>query len=222
MKKNYLALVFALALPLAAAAQVPDLETSANTDVRAVQLELRMNASDLRGNASTTRALIEQKRADMDLRRETMRAQAEAKRAEVKAKVETRQVELKEEVVEKKLGNTARVMSATIERLENIASRISSRIEKIKARGGETADAERYLAEAKSNIGSAKLSVAALASVELSGETIKEDFERIRSVASEVREYLRSAHENLMLSVRALNSSEVKVETSTSTPTSAQ
>ncbi len=200
--KKYFILALALALPLAALAQDTTVDSSVNTNARPAQVQTR-----LRVNAE-----LEAKRAQMDAEREARRKEAEERRAEVRTAVQENRLELRRDVVERKLANTVRVMSATVERLESIANRIASRIEKFKARGANTSESERYLAAARANLSDAGVAIEALASAELSDETIRENFERIRALAANVREHLRSAHTNLMMAARSLSSTEIDLE----------
>lgn len=150
----------------------------------------------------------EEKRAEMDAKREAKRVEIEAKREEMK----TKRVEFQQSVAKRKVENTARVISATIDRLEKIIVRVESRIAKVKSNGGDTAESERYVALAKDDLAKAEAVVATFASLDLTSEKAKENFERIRTAAGEAREYIRSAHENLMLAVRNLSSKEINVE----------
>ena len=115
-------------------------------------------------------------------------------------------------MAEKKSANTARVMKATVERLGKIISRLESKIEKVKSRGGNTSESERLVVEAKAHLSEATTSINTFANIQLSGETIKENFERIRTLATEAREHLRATHESLLMAVRALNAVEVETE----------
>lgn len=236
MRKEYSALILALVvLPIAALAQYPvnvevrptnvratnqiRLNDSIKTDLEAQREKLRAEAEARRkaalekGDESSARMEelrlnIQKKRAEADARREKMRLEAEARRAQIKA----RSSDIREDVAKNKAEVTAKVMAVMIERLENLIVRIESRIEKIKARGGDVSEGERLVLAAKTNISDAKAGLAEFASVDLSGDSIKENFERIRAVAAEIREHLRAARENLIMAVRALSSAEFQSE----------
>lgn len=188
-------------------------ELEAQREKIRVEAEAKRTAAQARGDEAAARREamrleLEAKRADMDARREAMRVEAEAKRAEMQA----RRTEFQREIAMRKAENTARVISATIERLEKIITRIESRIDKVRARGGVTLEAEGYVAAARNNLSDARVSVNAFASIDLSGETAQDNFERVRAIAAEAREHIRAAHQNLMLAVRTLGSVEVSVE----------
>ena len=145
----------------------------------------------------------------------TPRGTGEQKRAEVETKrAETREkrIEFQKDVAKRKVENTARVISLTIERLEKIIVRVESRIDKVKTSGGATAESKSYVALAKDDLVKAEAVVATFASLDLTSEKAQENFEKIRTAAGEAREYIRSAHENLMLAVRNLSSKEVNLE----------
>ena len=123
-----------------------------------------------------------------------------------------KRIAFQQEAAQRQVDNAERVMLATIDRLEKIADRIESRIGKIKDQGGDTAEAEGYLADARADLETARGLVAELTEVDLSGEKAQENFQRIRAAAANVREALRSAHRNLMLAVRSLSAEEAKLE----------
>lgn len=155
---------------------------------------------------------IETRRAEMDAKRETRRVEAEAKRAERQAK----RVEFQQDIAKRKVEHTARVILATIERLEKIIVRIESRIAKVQARGGVTTESEGFVAAARVNLSEARVAVNAFISIDLSSEKARDNFERIRVAAKEVREMIRSAHQNLMRAVRSLGSVRTNVEADSS------
>ena len=137
----------------------------------------------------------------------------EAKRAEMKEK----RVEFQKDIAKRKVENVSKVITATIERLGKIIERIESRIAKLKSAGGNTAESERFVALAKTDLEMAKVSVAAFASIDLSSDKAQENFERIRTAAAEAREHIRSAHENLMKAVRLLGQVNSSLKTASST-----
>lgn len=143
-------------------------------------------------------------------------------RAEVRAEIEARQastterrVEMQRNLVKRKAEHTARVFTATVERLEKIIVRLESRIAKVKALGGVTTESESFVAEAKNHLSLAKLSLAAFSSIDLSGDKARDNFERVRAVATEVKGHIREAHTSLMKAIRSLKPGQ-KTATSTS------
>lgn len=198
MTKQYLSTLLFLALVFGVSSSVFAQEASLNAslDTRAIQVQAQM------------RAEIEARRAQADERREAARIEAEARRAQT----QTKRVEFQQAVAKRQVENTARVILATIGRLENIIVRLESRIAKIKARGGLTSESEGFVAAARANLSDARLAVDAFSSIDLSSERALENFQRIRAAAAEAREHIRAAHRNLMMAVRSLGSVEMNLE----------
>ena len=126
-----------------------------------------------------------------------------ANKATSSEKVQKR-IELQLDIVKRKVGQTAKTLNATIERLGNIIGRIESRIEKVKSAGGNTVESETAIAEAKKHLQLAKDSMAKLSLVELKNETLRENFTKVKEAAAEVKTHLREAHREMMKAVRLL------------------
>ncbi len=127
-----------------------------------------------------------------------------------KAEMRTRRVQLSEDIAKRRVANTVRMMNIVIGRLENIIKRVEERIARVKGQGGDTSESERYIALAKTNIADAKTDLDAFSKVILTGSTVQDNFNRVREGAAEVREHIRSAHQNLMMAIRSLG--KVKVD----------
>ena len=198
MTKQYLSTLLFLALVFGVFSSVSAQEASINAsvDTRAIQVQAQI------------RAEIEARRVQADERREAARVEAEARRAQT----QTKRVEFQQTVAKRQVENTARVILATIERLENIIVRLESRMAKIKAQGGVTSESETFVAAARANLSDARLAVDAFVSIDLSSERALENFQRIRATAAETREHIRAAHRNLMMAVRSLSSVEMNLE----------
>ncbi|MDP2641922.1 MAG: hypothetical protein Q8P21_01360 [bacterium] len=220
MKKYYLPILSIAVFALGASpAFAQDASIDATVETRTVQTETRMKANaDLRAEAEARRAEAETRRAEADARREAKRVEAEARRASSTAK----RVEFQQGIAKRKVENTARVILATIERLEKIIVRIESRIDKVEARGGVTTETEAFVAAARANLSEARVTVEAFANIDLSGDQARENFERIRAAAREAREDVRTAHQNLMMAVRTLGSVEGNAGANASTTTTVQ
>ncbi len=123
---------------------------------------------------------------------------------ERKASSTERRIEVQQSVA-KRLANHAKEMfGAMINRLEKLADRVQSRIEKVKSAGGNTTESERFLADARVHISEAKTSLEAFVSVDLSADKLTENFSRIRGVGTQVKTHLKEAHTALVKAVRAL------------------
>ncbi|MEK7176968.1 MAG: hypothetical protein AAB719_01600 [Patescibacteria group bacterium] len=169
------------------------------------------------------RANIEAKRASSTERREDTREKMLERKAstteriqERKASSTARRVEFQQNLAKRQVEHVTKVMLATIERLEKIIVRIESRIAKIEAEGGNTEEAEGFVADAKVNLTDAEASVNAFASIELTSDKAKENFEKVRNAAAEAREHIRMARENLMKAIRSLGSVKASVRSDNS------
>lgn len=162
-----------------------------------VAIALPASAQGVRANV---KANIEARRASTTERIQEMRANMMMR----KASSTERRVEMQQGLAKRKAENVARVIKATIERLEKIILRIESRIAKVEAQGGDTSESKAFVAAAKVNLADAKLAVDAFASLDLTSDKASENFEKVRVAAAEAKEYIRSAHQNLMMAVRSL------------------
>jgi len=184
------------------------------------EFEVRKKAAEAKGDEmqakrEAKKIELEAKRAEMDAEREIKRAEAELRRASSTAK----RVEFQQDIAKRKVEKTTKVILETIGHVEKIIVRLESRIAKVKTRGGDTTESERLVALAKTNLSDAKAVVATFASLDLSSDKAKENFEKIRTAAASARELIRTARENLMLAVRSLHAVQTKVEESNETTT---
>ena len=134
--------------------------------------------------------------------------EADERRTEIEARMmerETRRAEFRREIAERRVENAKRVISATIERLSSIADRVESRIDKVTLAGGDTSEAETYLAAARADLQSAEESVARFDELDLSSDNAQTNFELIRAAAEEAKGHIRSAHQNLAGSVSSFS-----------------
>ncbi|GEM_PF-6759183 len=115
-----------------------------------------------------------------------------------------RRIEVQQNLAKRKAEHTARVLTATVGRLGKIADRLDSRIAKVDAAGGTTTDAKMFVAEAREHLSLATSSIATFASLNLTGDKVKENFEKVRTLATEVKGHIREAHRSLKNAVRAL------------------
>src|SRR3989344_5516812 len=111
-----------------------------------------------------TSPVFAEERASTTERREEIRQNIEQR----KASSTERRTDMQIDIAKRKVENVTRVILATIERLEKIILRIESRIAKIQERGGNTTEAEGYVAAAKENRGDKKVAGAAFATLDLS------------------------------------------------------
>jgi hypothetical protein len=166
--------------------------------------------------------------ADVEMRAET-RARLEARQAEMeerRAEMEERrsqiQVMLSERVqvrIENFANGLFRALDAGVLRLENIAERIDSRIEKLEDDGMDMSaqaelllNAEVEIDEAETEIAEARVELEAM----LSSDTPREALENVRTALSEAKQALREARQALIETVqsikRAMGEQEVNAE----------
>jgi hypothetical protein len=159
--------------------------------------------------------------------REDLRGRIEARmgstspaqiRAEVKARIDARlasstlrrasstarRIELQQNIAHRQAEQAGKKLMATIERLEGIASRVESRIEKVEAVGGNASTSIGFLAETRTHLSEARIALEAFSSVDLSSNNLSENFERIRAAGAEIKEHLRLAHQSLVNATRSL------------------
>ncbi len=171
--------------------------------------EVNINAY---GRASTTsvkvrteiKAEVETRRASTTERREERREEMKTNLEERKASSTARRVEFQQGIAKRKAEHVAQVLAATVERLEKITVRLESRIAKVKAAGGVTTESEGFVAEAKTHLSLARSSIALFVSLDLTDEKARDNFEKVRAVATETKSHIREAHRSLMMAVRSL------------------
>jgi hypothetical protein len=99
-------------------------------------------------------------------------------------------------------------IQATIDRVENIMTRIVSRIEKIKDNGGNTTEADKLVDQAKISLDKAKASFVLLKAAEPTSSTATstpvKDMIAMRKQAKDVIKNLIDAHKSLMKVVGVL------------------
>lgn len=102
-------------------------------------------------------------------------------------------------------------MTAAIERLEGLADRIDSRIQKIEAESGaDLSNAKSVLTEARRQIEIAKASHATVSQNYeeiLEGENLTEEFARIRELVQKLRDEIKNVHQSLVGVINIIGSS---------------
>jgi hypothetical protein len=158
------------------------------------------NELELRARASTTPGV----RVEL---REEMRGKIQERRGEIetrKASSTERRIEMQQGVAKRQAEHAAKVMTATIERLDKIVARVESRIAKVKASGATTTESEGFLSDARVHLSEARTSLSAFTSIDLSADKAKINFEAIRTAGAKVKSDIKAAHESLMKAMRAL------------------
>ena len=212
--------VFATSFALFAAIVAPASAQDNSTDRgEAYRAQMEARRASLEATRETREAEINARREALKLKLETEKAQREMFRAsttrpareDVREKVKGRQasstarrIAMQQDVAKRKAEHVTKVITATIERLENIILRLESRVTKVKDSGRSTTEAEGYIARAKGDLAEAETSVAAFTGLDLSAEKLQDNFELIRAAAQDAKEHIRSAHTNLMNANRTL------------------
>ena len=136
-------------------------------------------------------------------------------KTEVKGNVEVRSATAKERVKENqenrmkmRLEVVIRHFRGAIERLDNILTRLESRIEKFRSRGADVSESAKFAAEARTHLGQARISLDAFVNASSSATST------LRVLHAEVKTHLRATHEALVKSLRALKAS-VRVNATT-------
>ena len=163
------------------------------------RVELRTDVAGIRASTS----------AQIKVERENERNQIGEARLEFRGKVVTNRVNV-----------ATRVFDATIARLNKIIDRINSRIAKVKAAGGTTADAEAQVALAKTSIASAQAHVNTIKGIDVSSTgtsttTAMAAFNTLKAEVKAARQDLQSAKQDLMKAVELLARQNVGIHAST-------
>ncbi len=115
-----------------------------------------------------------------------------------------RRIDIQQNLAKRKAENTARVFTATLWRLDRIITRVESRIDKVESAGGTTTSAKLFVAEARDYLSQASTSIATFKDITFTADKAKENFEKVRNLASEIKGYIREAHRSLMNAIRSL------------------
>ena len=177
------------------------------------QAQININSTKSTTSSTTLKQRLEDRRED--------------RIEKLQGEVDDRLSKLREDI-EKRIQNHAEWMikrfNAAVERLEKLTARIETRIAKLKSEGKNTAEAEKFVVEAKIQIGEA---VAGIAKIEvacetaLSADSLKGSFEEVRSLADSIRDDLKAAHRALMSTLPIIKglSTSLNVNASTSVQT---
>ncbi|MBX4206417.1 hypothetical protein KW784_01375 [Candidatus Parcubacteria bacterium] len=178
--KNTLFSLAIVSLALAATASANEIQVRGNDD----------RLGEIRGT-------VQVKLGDRDDRNDDRSASSTASSTE-------KRMEKQDKLSRRMVEHAGKILLATIERLEKIATRLDSRIAKVKTAGGSTVASEGFLAEARVHLSEAKAEMAAFSSIDISGSKLSENLAKVRSAASTIKEHLRLAHQALAKATAAL------------------
>lgn len=128
----------------------------------------------------------------------------ESKRAEIKDKSASREAGIKQRIVEKIKKVFTKILErlqAALERLDNLAVRIATRIDKLNEKGVDTSKAETELAEAES-LGA--FAAQSIADAQAAVDAIDPQSTSVRDAVGLAKEAVRSAKETLSAYHKAL------------------
>jgi DNA repair exonuclease SbcCD ATPase subunit len=115
--------------------------------------------------------------------------------------------------IENKFSKMTARFQATIDRLNGIMAKIQSRIDKVKSAGGKTSDAEKAIADAKTNIDKAQALMATLnstadtagtADASTTPKVLKEAMTGLNKASNDIQKLLKQAYTSLMKSIGSL------------------
>ncbi len=113
------------------------------------------------------------------------------------------------EAITKHLASRAKsAAEVAISRLEKIATRIDSRIAKVKAGGTDTTRAEEFVASARTHIASARNELKAFAAVDISAGKLSENIAELHELSKRVKYGLGEAHYSLQKAVQCIKTGE--------------
>lgn len=162
-------------------------------------------------------------REKMEARLASSSANRIEKREEARERVENKIASTSTYRLERRFEKITRNYLREIVRLEQILGRVVSRIEKIKSLGGKTADAEKYVEEAKMHLSEARKTYDVLKTIATDADdnatTTKEMLGSIKNSAKEVENHLRLTHKSLQKTVGSLRGVSQLNNASSTVPT---
>jgi chromosome segregation ATPase len=185
--------------------------------VQALRKEVETKRNEIKEVRSAATSTIKEKRDEIKDMREDMREE----RASTTRERVGENVQRKAENIFTKMNTK---FEATIEREESIMAKLSTRIDKIKTAGGNTTEAEKLIADAKTHFDAARTSLATLktdteaVTAQTATDLKKEELKKLKADADDVQKHLREGHSALEKSLGSLKGlSQMKTATSTKT-----
>lgn len=153
---------------------------------------------------------IDEKRGKLDEKRDKL----DKKRQEVGERVATKQAEGRLKAIEKIKGSFAKILQrfdAAMVRLDRLAERIASRIDKLKGRGVDTKVAEAKLVEAEKAGATVARAIAdakaAVSAIDVESATVREAVDAAKEAVSGVKKALFDYHKALVAAIVELKAS---------------
>lgn len=185
------------------------------------ELKVRMEAEreKVEARKEEIQKQIEETRANIEARREELKKAAEEKRADIKQRLDER----RQENIKRFASQMFDRFDAAIARLNTLADRIESRINKLEELGQDVAEYRALLDEGRAKI---ELAIEAQAAAETSVDEIvisddpKSSFEKCRGFTKEVVQALKAAHQALVDVIEAMKATQADDSNDTATTTS--
>lgn len=192
--------------------EIKEVRTEAKVEVKNIKTQTKEAVRDVRATASSS---IEKRGEIKDIR---VQAKEDLKdvRANLASSTKGIRVEAKKERVSNIFDKTVSRLEATIVREETIMAKIVARIGVIKAAGGNTADAEKFVAEAKVSFANARVALENLKALVATGnvgvtgtastsiQVMNDTLSKMRKAGAEVEKNIRAGHNALVRAVGSL------------------
>lgn len=190
--------------------------------------------AEVSGTMKDFQARKEAFKKELQAKKQELRSDIESKRAEFKQKLETQKAEFKANMKDKQTefrGKAKEILSsrfeAAVKTITNSQTRVSSVIEKLKAKGLDTAQAEVYLSDSKQKLSDAKTKLAEIrALVPDTDEKVTVDvWEKIKQGSNDVKNLIKESHQSLVEAIKVLKGlapEKPEAETAASSTASAQ
>lgn len=220
--KNYFTTIAMLALVMSMGAATPvraELDLNATTDAETT-LPVVSSKESYKTEAETKRMQL---KAEMRLNQDSLQKEREESRVELQNK----KAELKGEI-EKKRNNqieqikerAVKKITAAITRMENMQTRLESRIAKLDVKKVDTAQAKTSLAISKQKLADAKTAIESVKSIVTTADMKTADkVKAVKEAAKKVEVLLKESHKALVEAIVSLKADKdaTQLETKTST-----
>ena len=247
--KNTFVVGFALSvMPILVLAQARDARVENRTEKQAIRKDLkeehRVLEDKIRKERETLRESVKglppkealkkrlEVQVEMRKERQDFRADAKERIATFKEKAQERREELKKKIGEARANAVEKIFVRTldrfadaIERLEKLADRIESRLNKLSSDGTDTSALQVLLEKARGSLGEARatLEIAQKKYDEMINSTEpKSSFEAVKLAIRDTKEKIKSAHKALVDVIVAIKPGQLKSTGNATSTTSVQ
>jgi hypothetical protein len=207
MKHFISALIVFLCVSLA----IPTYALEGNSNVSIMATTTNKVRIEMKAKVESRQASSTERKEEMQEKRDNMKASSTERREELKdrlierkASSTERRIEMQQDLAKRKAAYVYKLITATINRLHQIITRLESRIDKVWQNGGNVSASQSFVALAKTDLANASSSVKLLLTLDLSGDKAQENFEKVREAAKIAKDHIRKAHDNLKKAIRAL------------------